>query len=177
MILLRNYQQDRFLIKPLSYIHWIERHQNISVYKELLIFKKCALVPLFISVFLLHFVATYGVAYDFFTFFFAERIKYIIRLSVCSETSRNQHQGKEDPLKGTHIFLSSRDTFLVANFRDYSHINNCSFPPKFGQDASTYTSITACISSFLTGLMLFVQCVPSLLELKLLVPRTISTLT
>lgn len=110
------------------------------------------------------------------SFFCGERIKYITRLSVCSETSRNQQQGKEETLKGTHIFLSSRDTFLVANFRDYSHINNCSFPPRFGQDASTYTSITAYISSFLTGLMLFVQCVPSLLELKLLVPRTISIL-
>lgn len=82
------------------------------------------------------------------SFFCGKRIKYITRLSGCSETSKNQQQGKEETLKGTHIFLSSRDTFLVANFRDYSHINNCSFPPKFGQDASTYTSITACISSF-----------------------------
>ena len=42
------------LVKSLSYTHWIERNQNISMYTEFVIFYKFVFVPLFISVFLLH---------------------------------------------------------------------------------------------------------------------------
>lgn len=56
--------------------------------------------------------------------FQGERIKYLTRLTVRSETSRNEQQRKEELLKGN--FPSSRDTIRVANFRDYIHINSCS---------------------------------------------------
>lgn len=103
------------------------------------------------------------------------------RLSVLKPLGTNS-KGRKSYLRGVHIFLSSKDIFgCKCNYIIYNDITTS----VIGQRKLKHPDLarmpvfilpTSCISSLLKDFILFVQCVPSLLELQCLVSRTIPIL-
>lgn len=99
----------------------------------------------------------------------------ITRMTVCFETSGSKE--KIQIAKGARILLEQK-TFKTVDFMNHDHLSNYSgttvrilhiWPWRPAQ----LTSETLATSSLLRHLLLFIQCMPSLLEFKLLVPKII----
>lgn len=97
------------------------------------------------------------------------------RMTICFETSGSKE--KIQIAKGSYILLEQK-TFKIVDFMDYNHLSKYSgttvrvlqtWPRRPAQLASE----TLATSSFLRHRLLFIQCMPSLLEFKFLVPKII----